>query len=199
MKTPVTLKTLHVITCREWRAWLAAHHDRETEIWLVFYKQHTGKPRVAYQDAVDEALCFGWIDSLVRRLDDERYAQKFTPRKAQSAWSETNRRRFAELVRDGRMTAAGQTKGPPAAAESSAPQPAMQAHARHGPDVAVPGYIESALRAQGEAWVNFSNLAPSYRRLYVGWIEAGKREQTRDRRLAEAVSLLARNEKFGMK
>jgi len=130
MKTPETLKTLQVTLPGEWRDWLAAHHDRETEIWLVFFKKHTGKACVSYQDAVDEALCFGWIDSIVRRLDDERYAQKFTPRKPKrppvqggqaalpggSNWSEANRRIFARLVREGRMTAAGLAKGPPAPA-----------------------------------------------------------------------------------
>jgi uncharacterized protein YdeI (YjbR/CyaY-like superfamily) len=117
MQDPKTLKTLHVTGRQEWRAWLEAHHDSETEIWLVFYKQHTGRPGIAFQDALDEALCFGWIDVLVRRLDDERYARKFTPRKPKSAWSEANRRRFAELVQDGSMTPAGHAKGPPAAAE----------------------------------------------------------------------------------
>lgn len=116
MKTPETLKTLQVTLVSEWRDWLAAHHDREAAIWLVFFKKHTGKPCVSYQDAVDEALCFGWIDSIVRRLDDERYAQKFTPRKPKSNWSEINRRIFARLVREGRMTAAGLAKGPPAPA-----------------------------------------------------------------------------------
>ena len=74
------MKTLHVTKRREWRAWLQANGGKEKEIWLVFYKKHTGKARLAYDDAVEEALCFGWIDSIVKRLDEERYAQKFTPR-----------------------------------------------------------------------------------------------------------------------
>jgi uncharacterized protein YdeI (YjbR/CyaY-like superfamily) len=108
------LPTLEVASSREWRAWLAEHHGRETGIWLVFWKKHTGKTAVSYQDAVDEALCFGWIDTLVRRLDDDRYAQKFTPRKPKSNWTEANRRIFARLVEQGRMTPAGLAKGPPA-------------------------------------------------------------------------------------
>jgi uncharacterized protein YdeI (YjbR/CyaY-like superfamily) len=111
-----TLATLEVTATSEWRAWLAAHHDCRSEIWLVFYKKHTGKPSIAYQDALDEALCFGWVDSLVRRLDDERCARKFTPRKAKSNWSAANRRLFARLVEEGRMTAAGLAKAPPPAA-----------------------------------------------------------------------------------
>jgi uncharacterized protein YdeI (YjbR/CyaY-like superfamily) len=108
------LETLEVTSSREWRAWLAEHHGREIGIWLVFWKKHTGKTAVSYQDAVDEALCFGWIDTLVRRLDDDRYAQKFTPRQPKSHWTEANRRIFARLVEERRMTAAGLAKGPPA-------------------------------------------------------------------------------------
>jgi uncharacterized protein YdeI (YjbR/CyaY-like superfamily) len=114
MNSAEPLQTLEVTLREEWRAWLAEHHDREAAIWLVFWKKHTGRPCVSYQDAVDEALCFGWIDTLVRRLDDDRYAQKFMPRKPKSNWTEANRRIFARLVREGRMTPAGLAKGPPA-------------------------------------------------------------------------------------
>jgi uncharacterized protein YdeI (YjbR/CyaY-like superfamily) len=191
------LELVHATTREEWRAWLARHHASATEIWLVFHKKHTGKPRVPYEDAVEEALCFGWIDSLVRRLDDERYAQKFTPRKAGSTWSESNRRRFAKLVREGRMTAAGLALSPPAGGEDaggpSAPRPKPKA------SDAVPGYIEVALRAHGAAWTNFTGLAPSHRRHYTHWIETAKRQETRLKRLAEAISLLAENKKLGLK
>jgi uncharacterized protein YdeI (YjbR/CyaY-like superfamily) len=193
---PVTqLKTLQVTHAHEWRAWLAAHHDQETEIWLVFWKKHTGRPCVSYEDALDEALCFGWVDSLVRRLDDNRYARKFTPRKPKSNWSAINRRLFARLVRDGRMTAAGLTKGPPP--DTADAEAAADAGARNPAEV--PAYIESALRAHGGAWLTFSKLAPSHRRNYVRWIEDAKREETRLRRLAEAIEKLARGEKPGMK
>src|SRR3954463_13527471 len=107
------MTTLHPTTRAAWRAWLAANHDRETEIWLVYNKRHTGEPRVEYDDAVEEALCFGWIDSIVRTIDADRHAQKFTPRKAKSKWSEFNKERFARLVREGKMTAAGLAKSPP--------------------------------------------------------------------------------------
>src|SRR5688572_31121751 len=88
-------KTLDVPDLDAWRAWLAAHHDVESEIWLVFYKRATARPSIAYEDAVEEALCFGWVDSLVARLDDRRYARKFTPRKPASSWSDLNRTRYA--------------------------------------------------------------------------------------------------------
>ena len=88
------MKTLDVRTREKWRAWLAKHHDSESEIWLIFHKQHTGEASVAYQDALDEALCYGWIDSLIKRIDADRYARKFTPRTADSNWSTINVKRY---------------------------------------------------------------------------------------------------------
>jgi uncharacterized protein YdeI (YjbR/CyaY-like superfamily) len=185
------MKLFHPTTRADWRAWLAAHHDREIEVWLVYNKRHTGEARVEYGDAVEEALCFGWIDSIVRTIDEDRYAQKFTPRKAKSKWSEPNRERFARMVREGKMTAAGLAKSPPEENEGLSPKPP--------PADAVPGYIEEALQANGAAWTHFLNLAPSYRRLYVRWIEDAKKDETRRKRLAEAVGLLEQNKKLGLK
>ena len=91
------MKTFHAATRQRWRTWLASHHDSESEIWLIFHKKHTGKPAIAYKDALDEALCYGWIDSLVKRIDDNRYARKFTPRRTDSNWSSINIRRYNEL------------------------------------------------------------------------------------------------------
>jgi uncharacterized protein YdeI (YjbR/CyaY-like superfamily) len=185
------MNLIHPTTRADWRSWLAEHHDRETEIWLVYNKRHSGEPRVEYDDAVEEALCFGWIDSIVRTIDADRYAQKFTPRKAKSKWSESNRERFARMVREGKMMPAGLAKSPPQGDDgATADPPAADA---------VPGYIEEALRTNGAAWTNFSNLAPSYRRLYVRWIEDAKKDATRRKRLAEAVGLLEQDKKLGLK
>ena len=120
-----TLKTLDVPTLAAWRKWLAAHHDSESEIWLVFHKVHTGQPTIAYSDALDEALCFGWVDSLIKRLDDDRYARKFTPRKADSRWSTVNRKRYAALKASGRLMPAGIAR-PPTAKSGDAPQYSTQ-------------------------------------------------------------------------
>ena len=100
-------QTLHVSNREEWRRWLSDHHRTEREIWLVFYKKNSGKIGIGYEEAVEEALCFGWIDSLARRIDDEQYAQKFSPRKPNSGWSESNKRRIEQLRRQGKMTEAG--------------------------------------------------------------------------------------------
>ena len=184
-----SLKTLDVKSVTAWRAWLARHHQSESEVWLIFYKRHTGQPSIDYDDAVCEALCFGWIDSLIRRLDDDRYARKFTPRKPGSRWSTANRERYARLKASGRLKSAGLKLAPTGRSEG-APQPS---------GAAVPRYIEQALKRHGAAWEFFQSLAPSYRRLYIAWIDSAKREETKARRLEEAIKKLAAGEKLGLK
>jgi uncharacterized protein YdeI (YjbR/CyaY-like superfamily) len=186
--------TLHVTTREAWRGWLARHHGSAPEVWLLYAKRHTGEPRVEYADAVEEALCFGWIDGLVRTVDQAYYAQRFTPRRPGSKWSDLNRARFEKLLREGRVTEAGLAKSPPPnAAESRSPQ------VRESETAAVPADFRRALRANPAAWRTFDSLAPSYRRLYIKWITAAKREATRARRVDEAVGLLAAGKKLGLK
>src|SRR2546425_7833902 len=103
-------QTLHVTSRDEWRAWLATHYQLETEVWLIYYKKHSGQPRISYDHAVEEALCFGWIDSIVKRIDEEKYAQKFTPRRNWTNWSPSNKQRMRRLIQEGRMTGAGLAK-----------------------------------------------------------------------------------------
>ncbi len=181
--------TLDVRTREQWRNWLAEHHDSEWEVWLVFHKRHTGRASIDYGDAVDEALCFGWIDSLIKRLDDARYARKFTLRKPDSKWSDSNRKRYALLQAQGLLMPA-ELKRAPTARSYDAPPP---------PGTKVPRYIEQALRSQPAAWQNFERLPPSHRRRYIAWIASAKRQETRIRRLREAASLLATGRKLGMK
>jgi uncharacterized protein YdeI (YjbR/CyaY-like superfamily) len=190
-------KTLLVTERRSWRAWLAKHHGREREIWLIFYKTHTGRPRLPYEDAVEEALCYGWIDSLVRRLDDERYARKFTPRKDQSKWSAANRWRVRKLIQEDRMTRAGLAKIPAALlklAQDAAPPPVGRPRA-----IPLSPKARRTLMADKAAWTMFRGLAPSYRRTYIYWVMSAKREETRQRRLRELIDTLARGEKLGLK
>jgi uncharacterized protein YdeI (YjbR/CyaY-like superfamily) len=184
------LKTLDVRSCAQWRVWLEKHHDSETEIWLVFYKLHTGRKSPAYEETVEEALCFGWVDSLVRRLDDDRFARKFTPRNADSRWSPSNIRRYAELQRRGRLTPAGQAR-PPTSRIAVAP-------ARRATPTPPP-YIERAFRSAPKAWKEFEKLAPSHRRAFIGWIDAAKREETKQRRLKESIAKLEAGERLGLK
>ena len=187
-------KYLYVAGRDEWRAWLEENHARETEVWLICYKKHTGRPSVPYDDAVEEALCFGWIDSADRRLDEERYAQRYTPRKDTGKWAESNRRRIKKLIEAGKMTAAGMLK----IGEGILDAPLEELGAKKN-DVEVPQFFKEALMKKRKAWENFNGLAPSYRREYVAWVADAKREETRERRLKEAVRLLLENKKLGMK
>ncbi|MGB9180539.1 MAG: YdeI/OmpD-associated family protein [Pyrinomonadaceae bacterium] len=188
-------KTLYVTNRDEWRAWLAENHRTEKEIWLIYYKKHTRKPTIPYDDAVEEALCFGWIDGLEKRVDEERYAQRFTPRKARSNWSESNRRRVKKLIEQGKMTEAGLATINKEILDTEEACVAEQKKKA----TALPQYLKKALMTNKAAWENFKRLAPSHQRNYVRWITAAKKEETRQRRMQEAIQLLARNEKLGMK
>jgi len=102
-----TSDKLYVTSRDDWRAWLRRNHDKEKQVWVIYYKKHTGKPSIPYDDSVEEALCFGWVDSIIRRIDDEKFARKFTPRKAKSRWSEANKKRARKMMKEGKMTDAG--------------------------------------------------------------------------------------------
>jgi uncharacterized protein YdeI (YjbR/CyaY-like superfamily) len=182
------LETLDVRTRRRWRAWLNTHHTSSPGIWLVFYKRHTGVNSLAYEDAVREALCFGWIDSLVKRLDDDRYAIKVTPRKPTSKWSALNRRRWTELKAAGLLAPAGLAAAP--TENTYAPEPII-------PEL--PTYIASAIKTNPEAWNFFRGLPPRERRNFVVWIHIAKRPETRERRVRESIDLLAAGKRLGLK
>ena len=174
------MKTLLLRTLDQWREWLTEHHASASEAWLIFHKRHTGVTSIDYTDARDEALCFGWVDSLVKRLDDRRYARKFTPRKANSRWSDVNRQRYAELKASGRLKPAGVERPP--TDRGYDPRPPRLSMPSQLPD-----YIKAELRNHPKALHHFESLAPSHRRQYLAWIEAAKREDTKLRRL-KAVS-----------
>jgi len=182
------LTTLRVTTRQQWRAWLSKHHTSSPGIWFVFYKAHTGVKSVPLEAMVREALCFGWIDSLVKRLDDDRYAVKVTPRKPTSKWSDINRKRWAELKTAGLLTPAGLAAAP--TSNTYAPRPVIPV---------LPAYLATALKAHPRAWTSFQQLAPSHRRHYVVWIHMAKLAETRDRRIREAIALLTAGKKLGLK
>jgi uncharacterized protein YdeI (YjbR/CyaY-like superfamily) len=182
------LITLDIRSRRAWRSWLARHHTSSPGIWLVFHKGHTGVKSVPHQESVREALCFGWIDSLIKRLDDDRYAVKFTPRKPSSKWSAVNRRRWAELKAEGALQPAGLAASP--TENTYDPRPSIPQ---------LPRYIATALKAQPKAWAFFQTLAPTYRRNFVVWIHIAKRPETREKRLRESIELLLAGKKLGLK
>lgn len=178
-----------------WRAWLEKNHTRAAEIWLIFFKGSKARRGVAYGEAVEEALCFGWIDSLIKRIDDEKYATKFSPRRPTSKWSASNKERVAKLMREGRMTEAGlATLTYTDHRDDYGRTPRRKAEL-----LVAPEDLTRALSQNPKARDNFDKLAPSYRRSYIAWITAAKTQKTRDGRVKEAVELLSRNEKLGMR
>jgi uncharacterized protein YdeI (YjbR/CyaY-like superfamily) len=185
---------LCVVGRKEWRAWLQKNHSIKNEIWLVFFRRHTGKPCVSYGDALDEALCFGWVDSIVKRVDDMRYLRKFTPRKSGSVWSEVNKRRVEQLIHEGRMTDVGLAR----VREAKESGEWFMRRVRKK-ELEVPAFFEKALAANKKALENFSRLAPSYKKNMIGWVFNAKKEETRRKRLAEVIGVLERNEKLGLK
>ena len=188
MTAKPALVTLDLNSRSAWRAWLRKNHRSSPGVWLAFYKQHAKVKSVPYADSLREALCFGWIDSLIKRLDNNRYARKFTPRRPGSKWSEINRKLWTELEATGELAEAGLAAAPTSA--RYAPLPAVPV---------LPRYISSAIRMNPKAWDYFRSLPPSHRRQYVGWIHTAKRSETRERRLKEAIAMLASSKALGLK
>ena len=180
-------ETLYVKTRTAWRSWLKENHDQYDEIWFMFYKKHTEKPSVKYDEAVEEALCFGWIDSILKRLDNERYVQRFTPRKANSQWSDLNKKRAKKLIGEGKMTKSGM------AVLSFDPN----AEIFPPPGMTLPVSFEDRIKKNIIAWSNFSKMAPSYKKNYIRYIMEAKREETKLRRLKAVIEALVQNKKPG--
>ena len=188
------VEQLHFSNRNEWRAWLENNNATKKEVWLIYFKKHAGKPSIPYEDSVEEALCFGWVDSIIKRIDDERCARKFIRRTSQSRWSEFNKKRAERMISEGRMTETGMARIDEAKKNGEwfksnvVPKNLM-----------VPAFIKEALTKNKKASDNFNKLAESYKKLYVRWISSAKREETRLRRLEEAIDLLEQNKKLGLK
>jgi len=177
--------TLRARTRDAWHRWLARHHASAKEIWLVSPRKATGKSRIPYNDAVDEALCFGWIDSTQRSLDAGHTAQRFTPRRPGSPVSAMNLERARRLVASGRMRAAGR--------RAIGVQLASSRRLVIAPDIA------RALKAETRAWTNFRRFPASYKRIRVGWVEGARdRPAEFQKRLRYFVAMTAKNKRYGM-
>jgi uncharacterized protein YdeI (YjbR/CyaY-like superfamily) len=176
-------KTLYVTNRKTWRAWLAKNHARKKEIWLIYYKKHSGRPRIPYDDAVEEALCYGWIDSILKRVDDDRTAQRFSPRRPKSFLSETNKERARRLIKTKKMTRVGLEKIRTQLEERFVPAKDVIA----------------ALKKDATTWKYFKSFPESYRRIRVGWIDASRhRPEIFQTRLRYFLRMTSQNKMFGM-
>ena len=178
---------LLVETLEEWRAWLERNHGTSPGVWLVSWKKATGKPYVPYGDTVDEALCFGWIDSRVNTLDDERAMRLFTRRNPKSPWSRINKEKAARLMQQARMTEAGASMI--AAAQSNGAWTMYD----EIEDLVIPPDLASALAANQTAQTHFDNFSPSSRKNILWWIKSARKPETRAARIARAAELAAEN------
>jgi uncharacterized protein YdeI (YjbR/CyaY-like superfamily) len=175
----------------ELRAWFEKHHQTADELWLGFYRKATGLPTLTWPEAVDEALCVGWIDSVRYRLDERSSAQRFTPRRKRSFWSAVNTKRATELIAEGRMRPAGLK----AFEARSADRTAMYSYEREA--ATFPDEDLARFRADTEAWAWFEKQSPTYRKTSTYWVVSAKRPETRARRLDTLIADSAAGRRIG--
>jgi len=178
----------------EWRTWLAGNHNKFPGIWLVFYKKKTSKPTLVYEHAIEEALCYGWVDSIIRKIDEEKHVRKFTPRKDNSKWSELNKKRVERLIKQNCMAEPGLSKVAIAKEngmwdKSDRPQISLELSKE----------FKSALNKNQKAKQYFEALASSYQKHFIAWITVAKKPETKTNRLREAIKLLEKNKKLGLR
>jgi uncharacterized protein YdeI (YjbR/CyaY-like superfamily) len=183
LTTPTSFKTQ-----ADWRAWLEAHHDASREILLRLFKVHAAHRGLTYKQALDEALCFGWIDGVARRLDEDSYCQRYTPRRPGSIWSRVNIGHVERLIKEGRMTPAG------LAAYAKRNEKRTAVYSFENPPKILPPEMEKRFRAKKRAWAFYQEQAPWYRRTTAFWILNGKEEETQRRRLDALIACCARRE-----
>ncbi len=175
-------KTLYVTNREDWRNWLEEHYRSAVEIWLVFYRKQTGQPRIPYNDAVEEALCFGWIDSIVKNLDQERYAQRFTPRTRQSKFSQTNKERLKKLIERGKVM----------------PEVLASLGDVGVEDFEYPTDIMAAIRENKQAWESFQRYSGSYQRIRIAYIDGARnRPGEYEKRLKHFIRMTEQDKQFG--
>jgi uncharacterized protein YdeI (YjbR/CyaY-like superfamily) len=183
-------------TRKAWRAWLLRNHARSAGLWLAYYKKGSVKTSVTYEEALQEALCFGWIDSTVRRIDEERYAQKYTPRNDRSVWSASNKARIEDLTARGLMAPSGLAKVEAAKRNGSWERLDEVDRIGHGAEPP-PDLLEALAREPG-ARAAFDRYPPSHRKLWAYWVLSAKKPETRTRRIAETVKRILAGRRPGL-
>jgi uncharacterized protein YdeI (YjbR/CyaY-like superfamily) len=183
MRRNLDKTTLLYVTNRdEWRNWLKKYYRSEREVWLAYYKKHTGKPRIPYNDAVEEALCFGWIDSTVKSIDEDRYAQRFSVRNPKTPYSQANKERLRSLIKQGKVVEEVLATLGSLAEEQ----------------FEIPSDILEAIKANDKAWENFQGLSEPYIRVRIAFIDAArKRPEEFKKRLRYFIEMTEKNKQFG--
>jgi uncharacterized protein YdeI (YjbR/CyaY-like superfamily) len=182
-------KTLTVTNRTQWRRWLAKNHRTASEIWLVYFKKESGRKRIPYNNAVEEALCYGWIDSTAKTIDEKRFAQRFSPRKPNSVLSDMNKERIRRLITAKKMTRAG----------LSAIERHLQPDGTLSARFVVPPDILHAIKLHPLAWKHFRRFPLSYKRIRIGWIDGSRKRPVEfAKRLTYFISMTEQNKQFGM-
>lgn len=177
----------------QWRKWLEINHKKFKEAWLIHYKKPSSKKTISHFDAVEEALCFGWIDSKLKKIDEEKFILKYSPRKQKSVWSKINKEKAEELITSGKMTQAGLEK-----IEEAKKTGLWDTAYTNLVREKLPSDLKKSLMENKTAWNNFQNFANSYRNMYIYWIKDAKTESTRRKRIKEVVKRVENNKKPGI-
>jgi uncharacterized protein YdeI (YjbR/CyaY-like superfamily) len=177
------MKTLYVKDRKQWRSWLTKNGLRVKEIWLIYPKKHSGKERIPYDHAVEEALCFGWIDGTTGKLDANRYVQRFTPRRPTSRWSAINIRRARRMIAAGKMTAFGR--------QAFRPERKTEPHPTE-----LPKNLQDRFLTDTNAWQTFQAFPPLYRRMTIAWVASAKKEATQLKRLQKLMEFSSKNKRI---
>jgi uncharacterized protein YdeI (YjbR/CyaY-like superfamily) len=186
-----SINSLDFTGAREWHDWLALNHAKEKEAWLVIHKKNSRRIGINYGHALEEALCYGWIDGKMKSIDKDTFILRFSPRKPRSVWARTNKETSERLITAGRMTAAGL-----AVIEEAKENGTWDNAYTNRVKDKVPAELETELSRNSTAHTNFHKFANSYRNMYIGWINAAKTDETRRKRIEKVVELSAANKKL---
>jgi uncharacterized protein YdeI (YjbR/CyaY-like superfamily) len=182
-------KTLYLTNRKAWRSWLIKNHNKEKEIWLIYYRTSSGKKRISYNDAVEEALCFGWIDSILKNINKEQFAQRFTPRRKTSVLSELNKERIRKMIKEKKMTKDG----------LNAVKHVFDKNQDKKNKFTIPKDILIHLKKNKIIWKNFQNFSKSYQRVRISWIDSARvKPEIFKKRLDYFVNMTFKNKKYGM-
>lgn len=184
----------HFRSRSEFRKWLEKNHDKQKELWILFYKVHTKKKSIRYAEAVEESLCFGWIDGIVKRIDDEKHAQRYTPRNPKSIWSKLNKGRAEKMIELGKMTEAGLTK----IKEAKKSGWWDNAYTNSRGDNEMSAEMKKVLMSDRIAWTNFQNFGKSYQNTYIFFVNYAKREETKKKRIQLILERAKKNQPPGI-